>query len=180
MRILKEQTAALIIDIQERLYPHIAENELVLAASIKLIEGLKILSVPVIVTEQYKKGLGETLPQVSAAIENFEGIEKTAFSCCDEPAFMSKLKSVGKQNVIICGMETHVCVLQTCLDLLDNGYQPIVVEDAVSSRKLLDKNTAIARIRQEGAIVTSVESILFELTRAAGSDTFKAISKLVK
>lgn len=180
MRLLKEETTGLVIDIQERLFPHISENETMLQNCIKLIEGLKVLNIPVFVTEQYKKGLGETLSPIVSLFEHFEGIEKLAFSCVDEPHYFQKLESSKKCNVIICGMETHVCILQTCLDLLEQGYMPVVVEDAVSSRKLSDKATALARIRQEGGIVTSTESILFELTRAAGSDTFKAISKLVK
>jgi nicotinamidase-related amidase len=180
MRLLKEETTGLVIDIQERLFPHISENEVMLQNCIKLIEGLKVLDIPVFVTEQYKKGLGETLPQVTSLFEKFEGIEKLAFSCADEPRYFEKLELTKRCNVIICGMETHVCILQTSLDLLGQGYMPVVVEDAVSSRKLSDKTTALARIRQEGGIITSTESVLFELTRAAGSDTFKAISKLVK
>ena len=103
-----------------------------------------------------------------------------AFSCCDDTGFMNELKTFGKKNVIIAGIESHVCVLQTTIDLLENNYQPIVVEDCVSSRTLNNKNMAIERMRQEGAIITTYESILFELCRFSGTDAFKAISKLVK
>jgi nicotinamidase-related amidase len=180
MRILQNGAIGLIVDIQERLYPHIAENEVFLANTIKLIQGLKILNVPIIVTEQYRKGIGPTLPQIQQQFDNFEYIEKMAFSCCDEPEFKIQLDQAEKISVIIAGMESHICVLQTCLDLLAEGYQPIVIEDCVSSRNLNDKATAIMRMQQEGVIISSTESILFELTRVSGTETFKAISKLVK
>ena len=93
---------------------------------------------------------------------------------------MSKLKDSGKKNVILCGIESHVCVLQTALDLLTNGFQPVLIEDCVSSRNLNDKNIAVERMRQEGAIISTYESILFELLEISGTETFKEISKIVK
>lgn len=180
MRILKEESAGLIVDIQERLFPHIFEYEKIEKNTQILIDGLKILEVPIIVTEQYRKGLGLTIPSISNALEDYESIEKMSFSCCDNENFEAELERVNKKNVIIAGIETHVCVLQTVADLLEAGYQPVVVEDCVSSRKEKDKNIAIKRMRQEGAIITSYESILFELARVSGTDSFKAISKLVK
>lgn len=180
MRILQNETAAVVVDIQERLLPHIFQWEQTLQNCLKLIEGLQILSVPMLVTQQYTKGLGPTDPSIVNIISGFSHIEKNTFSCCGEPAFMEKLSSLGKKNIILCGIETHVCVLQTCLDLLEDGYIPVVVEDCVSSRKPNDKAIAIERMRQEGARITTLESILFELTRSAGTETFKSISKLVK
>lgn len=147
---------------------------------ITLTAGLKVLEIPFLVTEQYTKGLGFTILPLKMAFGDYSSIEKIAFSCCDEPKFVNALSVTGKKNVILCGIETHVCVLQTTLDLLQEGYQPIVIEDCVSSRKPSDKHTAIERMRQEGAIISSLESILFELTRYSGTETFKAISKLVK
>jgi len=180
MRVLKEESAGLVVDIQERLFPHIYEHERIEKNTQILIEGLKILEVPVIVTEQYRKGLGLTIPSISNALENYESIEKLSFSCCDNENFKAELERVNKKNVIIAGIETHVCVLQTVVDLIEAGYQPVVVDDCVSSRKERDKNIAIERMRQEGAIITSYESILFELARVSGTASFKAISKLVK
>jgi nicotinamidase-related amidase len=107
-------------------------------------------------------------------------IEKTAFSCCDEPAFTSALAALHKQFVLIAGIESHVCVLQTVIDLLERGYQPVLVEDCVSSRKEGDKDISVHRMLKEGALVTTYESILFELCRFSGTDAFRAISKLVK
>ena len=180
MRINHEETAAVVIDIQERLLPHINEWDITLQNCLKLIDGLQVLSVPLVVTQQYTKGLGATENSVSGKIPEFSFIEKISFSCFGEPAFRSRLSSLGKKYIILFGIETHVCVLQTCLDLIDEGYMPVIVEDCVSSRKPNDKSVAIERMRQEGARITTLESILFELVQCAGTDTFKSISKIVK
>jgi nicotinamidase-related amidase len=180
MRIIRNQTLGLIIDIQERLFPHIEHHEALERNVGILLEGIKILKVPVMITEQYRKGLGPTIPGVAKAVNMDEMIEKVAFSCCDEPRFQEKLALTGKKFVIIAGIEAHVCVLQTTLDLLENGYQPVVIEDCVSSRNMNDKEIAIERIKQEGAIVSTCESILFELCRVSRTEEFKAISNLVK
>lgn len=181
MRILKENSLCMVIDIQERLLPYIYENEQVITNVKKLIEGLKIFNIPVILTEQYKKGLGNTVPSVAESLaQNVPSFEKISFSCCDDQPILSELKARGKKFIILCGIESHICVLQTTIDLIEQGFVPVVVADCVSSRKPEDKAVAIVRVRQEGAIVTTSESLLFELCRFAGSDSFKAISKLVK
>ena len=180
MRILKEDTAAIIIDIQERLYPVISDGEKLLQNCLKLIDGLQLLSLPVIITQQYTKGLGPTVPSVIQKFSEFSFIEKISFSCYDEPSVREKLLSLKTHNILLCGIEAHVCVLQTCLDLLENGFMPVVIEDCVSSRNLNDKKIAIERMRQEGARITTFESLLFELTRRAGSEVFKRISGIVK
>ncbi len=180
MRILQKETAAAVIDIQERLLPHIYESEKVLQNCLKLIEGLQILSVPIVLTQQYTKGLGATDPSIVSKFPEFNYIEKISFSCFEEDAFREEITILGKQNIIICGIEAHVCVLQTCLDLLDGGFRPVVAADCISSRKPDDKLIAIERMRQEGARITTMESILFELTRNAGNEIFKKISGLVK
>jgi hypothetical protein len=180
MRILKENTSALIIDIQERLYPHIFEYEKIGKNTSKLIQGLKILDVPILVTQQYTKALGETVDIIKTALGSFKEIEKISFSCCDDQDFSGSLENLGKRNVIVAGIEAHVCVCQTIIDLAEKGYNPVVVADCISSRKESDKTLAIERMKQEGATITSYEAILFELTRKAGTDKFKLISKLVK
>ncbi len=180
MRILSEETIGLIIDFQERLFPHIAENESIEKKTITLIKGLKYLAVPLIVTQQYTKALGETIPAIAASVGTFAPVEKLAFSCCDEPAFVDKLKKTGKSKLIIAGIEAHICVTQTVIDLVASGFQPIVVVDCVSSRNLQDKKIALSRMKQEGALLTTCEAILFELTRFSRTETFKSISKLVK
>ena len=180
MRILKDETYAAIIDIQEKLYPHINNKEQLLANTGTLIKGLKILNIPIIVTQQYTKGLGPTIQPLNDVLGQYLAIEKIAFSCCDESSFMNNQIISGKKWVIIAGIESHICVLQTVIDLIANGYIPVIIEDCVSSREEDNKRIAVKRMRSEGAIVTSCESILFELCRYAGTDFFKSISKLVK
>jgi len=180
MRIIKEETSAVVIDIQERLLPHIYEGDILLRNCLKLLAGLKILSVPIIITQQYTRGLGPTVPSIVELFPEFRYIEKISFSCCEEPAFEKEITLAVRQDIILCGIESHVCVLQTCLDLLAGGKRPVVVEDCVSSRNPNDKRIAIERMRQEGARITTLESILFELTRKAGNETFKSISGIVK
>jgi len=180
MRITKENTTGLIIDIQERLFPAMWENEVLLKNTLTLIKGLTELKIPLMVTQQYTKGLGETIPEIKSVISDFSFIEKRDFSCCDEPVFMENLKKSEAKNIIICGIESHVCVLQTAVDLKEAGFNPIVVLDCVSSRSKESVKTAIERFRYEGILMTSCESVLFELTRSSLAPEFKTISKLVK
>jgi len=180
MRITKENTIGLIIDIQERLFPVVQENEQLLKNCKILVEGLKTLSIPMLVTQQYTKGLGNTLPEIKDLIPNFEYFEKTNFSCYELPEIDGNLQELNARNIIICGIEAHICVLQTAVDMKEAGLHPIVVMDCVSSRTNANLEIAKERFRQEGIMMTSYESILFELTRSAGNQEFKAISKLVK
>ena len=180
MRITSDNTGAIIIDIQERLFPHIHEHDTIAANTEILIKGLKLLGIPVYVTQQYSKGLGPTIPQIESLFDSFRHIEKTAFSCCDEPEMIKVLDAEGRNFIIIAGIESHVCVLQTVIDLIEKGYMPVVIEDCVSSRKPQDKITAMKRISAEGAIISTCESILFELCRFSGTEEFKTISKLIK
>lgn len=180
MRILRENCTGLVIDIQEKLFPVIAEKEALLVNAKRLIEGLQILGIQTIFTQQYSKGLGNTLSEITSAINPFSFIEKNTFSCLDEPVYSSFLKSSNKSIVLICGIESHVCVLQTAIDLQENRFIPVIIEDCISSRKLSEKETALKRFDMEGIRISTVESILFELTRSAGANEFKSISKLVK
>ncbi len=180
MRLIKEETSLLVIDIQSRLFPHIHDYQQFEDSTCKLIKGAKALSLPIFVSEQYVKGLGETTKNIKAALgDSYNPIEKMAFSCCDMDEYMTFLKKEGKKNVLICGIESHICILQTSLDLIKAGYQPVVIENCVSSRNLQDKTTAISRLLQEGAIVSTYESILFELCRYSGTPEFKEISKII-
>ncbi len=180
MRITKENTVGLVVDIQERLFPVMWEKEKLVSNCKILIQGLQELKIPLIVTQQYTKGLGETHSEIKSVIEDFTFIEKREFSCCDEPTVAEKLKQMKAKNIIICGIESHVCVLQTAVDLKDAGFNPIVVMDCVSSRIKENMDLAKERFRFENIMMTSYESILFELTRSSGAAEFKAISKLVK
>ena len=180
MRITKQHSTGLVIDIQERLFPVMWEKEKFLKNCQILIQGLNELDLPLIVTQQYTKGLGETVEGIRSILTEFQLLEKREFSCCDEPSVNLKLAELQTKNVIICGVESHVCVLQTAIDLKEAGYNPVVVMDCVSSRTPESIELAKERFRFEGIMMTSVESILFELTRSSGAPEFKAISKLVK
>ena len=180
MRIIKELSLGLVIDVQERLFPVIYNKESLERNLTVLIEGLRILKIPVLVTEQYKKGLGETIESINSLLVDAVHSEKIAFSCCDEPSVVEQIEISKKRFVIIAGIESHICVLQTAIDLKERGYIPVVIEDCVGSRKENDKKVAVERMKQEGVIVSTYESVLFELCRYAGSESFKSISKLVK
>jgi len=180
MRITKVNTVGLIIDIQERLFPVMIEKEQFLQNCKILIHGLAELNLPLLVTQQYSKGLGETIDEIKSLIPDFSFVEKRDFSCCDEPTVMKKLAGLKRKNIVICGIESHVCVLQTAIDLKEAGFNPVIVMDCVSSRAKENIEIAKERFRYEGIMMTSYESILFELTRSSASPEFKAISNLVK
>ncbi len=180
MRIIREESAGLVIDIQEKLFPFITGNDVLAHNAGILIRGLQVLKLPLLVTEQYTKGLGPTIEPLAQVLSENRVIEKSAFSCCDDRHFMEKLSALHKKFIIITGIESHVCVLQTAIDLLEHNYIPVVAEDCVSSRRMNDKQMAINRMRKAGVIITTYESVLFELLRFSGTDEFKAISKLVK
>jgi nicotinamidase-related amidase len=144
-----------------------------------LLQSAKLLNVPLVVTEQNPKGLGHTAPELLAIFAEIHPVEKITFSCLDEPKFRSKLTSDHSQ-IILAGLESHICILQTALDLIAAGKQVFVVEDAVISRKFANKANALARMQHAGCIITNTESLVFEWLGAAGGDTFKAISKLIR
>lgn len=179
MRILAAETSCIIVDYQEKILPVMSDKEHLLENSIKLLKGLNILSIPVLITGQYTKGLGLNVPEIFEAAGTKEYIDKMSFSSYENKELQKKLNK-SRRNVIVCGIEAHVCVLQTVIDLKADGYQPILVTDCISSRREADKATALIRAQQEGILLTTSEAILFELTRVAGTDLFKQISKLVK
>ncbi len=181
MHLKIENTIALIIDIQSKLLPFIHENSSVIDSNIKLIKGLSALEIPIIVTEQYPKGLGATDESIQSALgEHYKPIEKLTFSCwgCDE--FVEKIKSYGKPNIIITGIETHICVMQTVRDLLANDFSPIIVSNCISSRNPIDKQEGIQRMLDEGAFIGTYESVLMELTVSSKHLKFKEISNIIK
>ena len=180
MHLHKDHCIGIVVDAQERLFPHIHEHERLAAATARLIRGLKILEVPVLAVQLYTKGLGETIAPLAALLEDCPRFEKISFSCCADPSILRALKLSGRRCVILAGFESHACVLQTTLDLLVKRFLPVVVEDCVSSQREADKRVALERMRQEGARITTCESVLFELLGEAGTETFRQISRLVK
>jgi nicotinamidase-related amidase len=145
-----------------------------------LVKGLQLHDVPMVINEQYKKGIGETIEPLRELVEESPHFEKTTFSCCGNEDGLAAIKALGKKQIIVAGIETHVCVLQTCLDLLEEGFEVTLVTDCCSSRKQQDKEVAIARLTQAGVVPVTYEMLLFELTVNAKHPKFKEISALVK
>lgn len=175
-----DHTQLLIIDIQERLLPHIHNHEACVAAAERIIRACTALEVPVTLSEQYVRGLGPTTPSITAAAAAAPRFEKMTFSCCADHAGRERISTVLRPQVLLVGIEAHVCVQQTALDLLAMQMQPFVLADAVSSRRPLDCDTALHRLRHAGAVVTTVEAAIFELVRESGTERFKCILPLVK
>jgi nicotinamidase-related amidase len=176
----REETALLIIDIQEKIFRVMQNSELIIQNAIKLIEGFRILGTHIFVTEQYPKGLGETEIRLKEVFQGIKPIQKMTFSCSGAEELFNTLKEKQIKQVVLAGLESHVCVQQTALDLIANGFQVRLAADACSSRKEMDFNTALSRMRHAGVIVTTTESVLFELLNVCGTDEFKKISKIVK
>jgi len=180
MRIQKDDTLALVIDIQEKLFPHMSQKEELLTNSLKLIKGLQLLEIPFIVNEQYPKGIGHTIEPIRELLKEQKVYEKFSFSCCKTDDTLQTIQSNKKKFIIVFGIETHVCVMQSVIDLLEAGFTPVLVTDCVSSRNPYNKEIALLRMQQEGAILSTCESLLFELCVNSKNKVFKEISKLVK
>jgi len=176
----RQHTALLVIDIQERVHAVMRYREAVEANALKLIRGCQLLHVPIFLTEQYPRGLGHTIAPIRYALQTALPLQKMTFSCCGSEELMTALKEKEIRQIVSVGIETHVCVLQTALDLLANHFQVHVSRDAVSSRNELDHQTALQRLMQAGAIITTAESALFELMGRADTDEFKEVSRLIK
>ena len=179
-RLHRAATGVLVVDIQERLLPAIFERDRVVAETLRLVRGAGVLDLPLFATEQYRKGLGPTVPEVANAIPGFAPFEKLAFSACGAPGLIDAMRTRGIKDVLVCGIEAHVCVCQTTLDLLEHGFRPFVIADAISSRTPENWRLGIDRMRQAGATIPSNEMALFELLEAAGTSDFKAILALVR
>lgn len=176
-KIDRERAALVVIDVQEGFRPAIDRFEEVIAATAAMIRGAEVIGIPIIVTEQYPEGLGATVPEVAEALpERVVPIEKTCFSAAEADGF----DLGGRDQAIVCGIETHVCVNQTVLDLLEAGTEVHVVADAVGSRDPRNRELGLSKLERAGAWQSSVETALFELLRRAGSDEFKSVQKIVK
>lgn len=176
----RDDVALVLVDIQERLAHVMADREKVISNCLHLIELSKLLHIPVILTEQYPKGLGQTVPEIREALLHYKAIEKLAFDCCGVNSFLEALSSAGRKNILLAGMETHICVLQTCIGLIKEGYNVHVPDDAVCSRTRDNSNAGIEFMREAGAVITCTETVLFQLLEKAGTDEFRAISKRIR
>ncbi len=177
----QDNSALIVIDIQQRLLaamPQAVGEQLVHATDI-LLQAATAVNIPVIVTEQYPKGLGSTVVALQPYLSVANRIEKTCFSCAEADDFMSSLRASQRRQVILTGMEAHICVLQTALALHAQGFQVFVVEDAVCSRTQQNQDNAMQRLRQAGVIITNTESVLFEWLADAKHAEFRALSKLI-
>ena len=171
-----QRAALVVVDVQEGFRKAIPDFERIARATATLIEGAEAIGIPVIVTEQYPKGLGETAPEVAEHLpEGAEPLEKICFSAADADGF----DLGGRDQALVCGMEAHVCVNQTVLDLLDAGTEVHVAEDAVGSRTDENKRVGLHKMERAGAVVSSVETALFELLGRAGTDEFKRVQRLI-
>lgn len=174
-------SALLIIDLQEAFRQSIADSGEIARRIAVFTRGARLLKVPVLVTEQYPKGLGRTVAEIAEVLapEN-DIIEKTAFSSCGAQAFIEKLEKIGARQIIVAGIEAHVCVNQTVHDLLARNYQTHLLTDCISSRAAENKQIALAKMQASGAVLSSVEMALFELMRDARHEQFKAVQQLIK
>jgi len=175
-----ENSLLIVIDIQESLARVMHGRNALFENLQKIIRGTGILDIPMIVTEQVPEKLGATIPEISPLMDAVTPIPKSSFSCCGEDRFMRELDGTKRGQVLIAGIESHVCVYQTTADLIRMGYEVHIVTDCISSRTEENRALGIERMKDEGALPTSTEMVLFELLKIAGGDRFREISRLVK
>lgn len=176
----KEKTGLVVIDVQGKLATIVHDSELFIANLVKLINAAKLLGLPILWLEQNPEKLGATVPELRAVLDLVKPISKHSFSACGEPAFVDAIKKSKVNTWLLCGIEAHICVYQTALDLLDSGYMVELVSDCVSSRSLGNKTVALEKLTRKGAEVTSLEMCLFELIKDCRADEFKAALSLIK
>ncbi|MER2106235.1 MAG: hydrolase [Solibacillus sp.] len=176
----KEETVLVLIDIQGKLAEIVDESAFVIDNIVRIVQGAKVLELPILWLEQYPKGLGPTVEKIAAELSGVKLIEKIMFSAYDTAEFVQQLEQTGRKKVLLAGIETHICVYQTAAHLLANGYEVEVLADCVTSRTAGNREVGIEKMLQLGATITSVEMALFEMQQIAKGDAFKAISKIVK
>ena len=180
LQLSAEKSLLLVVDIQQGFVGHIPELDRVIEKSIIMIEAARLLELPIMVTQQYPKGLGQTVPQLQELLTDCPCYDKVAFSCCGDDTIRRAIRDTGRTQIILVGIETHVCVAQTCFDLLDMNLLPYVIADAVDSRRPTDRDIALQRLNNTGVIVTTAEAAILEMTVSSKYPAFKAISKLIK
>jgi nicotinamidase-related amidase len=176
----RSRAALAVIDVQEAFRPAVLDFDRVAHNVAVLVQGAQTLGLPILVTEQYPSGLGETVPEVAEFLEEVPRIEKVCFSAAEANGFNSELTGRRRDQILLCGIEAHVCVNQTAEDLIAGGREVHVAQDAVSSRTAENRDLGLHKMEHAGAVLTSVETALFELLRQAGTPEFKDIQRLVK
>ena len=179
-RLTPHNSALIVIDVQEKLLAAMPQRAETLAAINKLVRAARLLQVPTLVTLQYVKGLGPICAELTEATTGLPTFEKLTFSCCGSPEFTQAVRDLRRQRLLVCGVETHVCVQQTTIDLMASDHFVYVAADAVCSRHESDRTVALDRLHDCGAVITTVESAVFELLREAGTDAFKQVLPLFK
>ncbi len=169
-----------VVDVQGKLAQLMVDKEALFKNLRILIQAAKILSLPILWCQQVPEALGPTIPEVADLLTGIEPIDKAAFSCCGQEQFSAQLNTLGKEQVLLCGIEAHVCIYQTAMDLMEGGLDVTVVADAVSSRTAQNRHIALTRLAAEGAHVSSTEMALFELLKTAQHPQFREIARLVK
>jgi len=178
--LVRNNCTLVIIDVQGKLFESMSGKDLLLQNLIRMIQGAKLLGLPIIWNEQVPEKMGQTVPEIRALLSDLQPIPKSCFSCYGEPAFMNALKKTGRKQVLIAGIESHVCVYQTSRDLITAGYQVEVATDAVSSRTEANKAVGIEKIKSIGGTITSVETALFEMLKTAEDGAFREMLKIVR
>jgi nicotinamidase-related amidase len=177
----RDASLLLIIDVQEGYRGHTIEHDRMVRSVRRLLEAAKLMGVPVVATEQYPKGIGHTQPEVADGFPaDCRVVEKMSMSCCGQPAFVEHLRALGRQQVVVCGIEAHACINQTVHDLLDRGYTVHVPYDAISARFETDLRVAWEKLIGSGAVPATVEMVCLEWVRTAAAPEFKAIHRLIK
>jgi nicotinamidase-related amidase len=180
-RLSPENSVLVVIDVQERLLPAIQNQQQIVFNVRRLLEGAQVFDVPVVVSEQYPQGLGDTVKELTPYIPKETAVlSKKSFSIYDNESIRTEIDSRKRSQIILCGVEAHVCVLQSAFDLLRTGYEVYIVADAVGSRFIIDQETALRRYETSGMTLTTVESLLFEWCRTAEHPQFKEVSRLAK
>ena len=175
-----EKSSLVVVDVQGKL-ANLMDNKESLFANVEiLIKAAKALEIPILWCQQNPKGLGPTLPQIAELLADSEPIDKFSFSCCGDENFIEQLKNSRRKQIILCGIETHVCIYQTAMDLLDKDYEVNLVADAVSSRSAENKHIALQRLSAEGVCLSSTEMTIFELLKTAKHPKFKELAKLIR
>lgn len=178
--LLPENTVLLVIDIQGNLARGMYERDALYENLQKIIRGIQTLEIPIIVTEQIPEKLGPTIPEIASLFEEFNPIPKSSFSCCGDETILAAISQTDRRQVLIAGIESHVCLYQTTIDLIEMGYEAHIVADCISSRTAENRAIGIERMKEAGAKLTSTEMALFELLKVAEGDQFRKIVKIVK
>jgi nicotinamidase-related amidase len=180
MRLRREDSFLLVVDVQQKLAPHVLHNNDLIRRAEALMRCAKLLDIPVLVSEHSPESIGSTVPSLAALLPADRILRKTHFACTDQPAALDAFRSLNKKQVLVAGMEAHVCVMQTALGLLERGFQPFVVQDAVGSRREEDRSAALERMRAAGCAMATTEMAMFEWMENAEVPQFRELLKLVK